>query len=61
MYKIMLKWWTRGKDWRPVLPCYTKCVQGDTLKECMNKVNDLKYTHDLFTFTKIDIVDVTEE
>lgn len=61
MYTILLKWWTRGKDNLPTLPYYTKFITGDTLKQCMKEVRSFKDTHDLFTYTKAEIVDVAEE
>lgn len=60
MYEILLKWWTRDKNNLPTLPYYTKLIEGDTLKECMAEVHSFKNTHDLFTFTKAEIIDVEE-
>lgn len=61
MYTILLKWWTRDKDFYAIPPDYTKTITGDTLKECMNKVADFKLKHDVYKYTAAEIVDVTEE
>lgn len=61
MYTILLKWWTRDKNYYAKPPCYTKTITGSTLKECMKEVRDYQYTHDLFEYTRAEIVDVTED
>lgn len=61
MYSILLKWWTRDKDNLPTLPYFTKMINGSTLKECMREVEEFRYTHDLFTYTRAEIVDVVKE